>query len=243
MDVRRPLRALAATAAGVMFITACGGGGTTLETRAPSATSAPTTSTPNGTESTAAPTTAGSATTQPTAAPTTQAPAAPWTPITSNLVGLPSECGNMTSLFVRPDQDELLAGIALQGLWSSVDGGGTWTQLGQDGGSDEIINRPTSMVFDPVDPNRWWESGNYQGAGIYRTDDAGAVFSQLGDVFHSDLVSVDLSDPERQHTAVRNARAGRALPVDAMAVRRGRTSRRRCLRTSGMPRRPSSSTR
>jgi photosystem II stability/assembly factor-like uncharacterized protein len=104
----------------------------------------------------------------------------------------------MTSLFVRPDQDELLAGIALQGLWSSVDGGGTWTQLGQDGGSDEIINRPTSMVFDPVDPSRWWESGNYQGAGIYRTDDAGAVFSQLGDVFHSDLVSVDLSDPERQ---------------------------------------------
>ncbi len=47
----------------------------------------------------------------------------------------------------------------------------------QGGGSDVIMNRPTSMVFDPTDPNRWWESGNYNGGGVYRTDDAGAVVS------------------------------------------------------------------
>jgi photosystem II stability/assembly factor-like uncharacterized protein len=33
---------------------------------------------------------------------------------------------------------------------------------------------------------------------VYRTDDGGATFQQLGDVVMSDLVSVDLSDPERR---------------------------------------------
>lgn len=104
----------------------------------------------------------------------------------------------MSSVFVRPDRDELIAGIALQGLWSSVDGSDTWTSLGQGGGSDVITNRPSSLVFDPADPDRWWESGAYTGPGIYRTDDAGATFQQLGDAEHSDLVSVDFTDPERQ---------------------------------------------
>jgi photosystem II stability/assembly factor-like uncharacterized protein len=91
----------------------------------------------------------------------------------------------------------VIAGVALQGLWANEDGSDTWTQLGQGPGSDTISNRLTSIVRDPDHPDTFWESGIYAGGGVYRTDDNGQTFQQLGDVTHSDLVSVDLSDPDR----------------------------------------------
>src|SRR5262245_29119963 len=61
-----------------------------------------------------------------------------WEDATGNLAGLPSECGNLQSMSARPDRSGIIAGVSLQGLWSSEDGGATWSQLGQGAGSDEI---------------------------------------------------------------------------------------------------------
>ena len=125
-------------------------------------------------------------------------PTGTWVNATANLANMASECGNMSYLFAKPDEDLLIAGIAQKGLWSSTDGGTSWNQMGAGNGSDPITNRLSGIVFDPDDTNRFWESGLYNLGGVYETKDDGATFKQLGNVVHSDLVSVDLSDPDRQ---------------------------------------------
>jgi hypothetical protein len=120
-----------------------------------------------------------------------------WLPVAGNLEGLASECGNLSSVWSDPDRDMVIVGVALQGLWANEDGSDAWTQLGQGAGSAAITNRLTSIVRDPEHPDTFWESGIYSGGGVYRTDDNGQTFQQLGDVTHSDLVSVDLNDPLR----------------------------------------------
>jgi photosystem II stability/assembly factor-like uncharacterized protein len=104
----------------------------------------------------------------------------------------------MSLLSVRPDRDMLIAGIALKGLRESANGSDTWNALGSGAGSAVITNRPSSIVYDPDSPDTFWESGIYNGGGVYRTDDNGVTFRQLGDVKHSDAVSVDLTDPARR---------------------------------------------
>jgi len=121
-----------------------------------------------------------------------------WVAATTNLAGLPSECGNMSLLSADPLQDEVVAGVAQQGLWESSDGAANWTRLGTGAGSAVITNRPSSITYDPADPNTFWESGTYNSGGAYETTDGGATFKQLGDLVHSDFVSVDLSDPARK---------------------------------------------
>jgi photosystem II stability/assembly factor-like uncharacterized protein len=116
--------------------------------------------------------------------------------ITGNLVGLDSECGNLSLVAPRPDRDGLIAGVAKQGLWASDNGAATWTPLGRGPGSAAIDNRPSAIVFDPQDPKTFWESGIY-GAGVFKTTDDGASVQRLGDIEHSDLVSVDFTDPDR----------------------------------------------
>jgi hypothetical protein len=129
---------------------------------------------------------------------TTIGPTVPWVAATANLAGLPSECGNMSLLSARPDRDMLIAGVARQGLWASQNGSATWTRLGQGIGSAAISNRPSSITYDPSHPDTFWESGLYNGPGLYETMDNGASFKQLGNLIHSDFVSVDLSDPARR---------------------------------------------
>jgi len=118
--------------------------------------------------------------------------------VTSNLAGMTSECGNMTFVSAKPDEDLVIAGIALQGLWGSTDGGTSWHQLGSGGGSAKITNRPGSIIYDPVRPNVFWESGIYNSNGVYRTDNGGSVFRALGSIRHNDTVSVDFTDLNRQ---------------------------------------------
>jgi photosystem II stability/assembly factor-like uncharacterized protein len=120
-----------------------------------------------------------------------------WTNVTSNLAGLMSECGNLSALFTKPDEDLLIAGVAKRGLWSSTDGGQTWAHMGEGKNSDEISHRPSTIVWDPDDSNQFWEAGIY-GAAAYRTTDDGQNFTLLGDAAHCDLLSVDLSDPSRK---------------------------------------------
>jgi photosystem II stability/assembly factor-like uncharacterized protein len=121
-----------------------------------------------------------------------------WVDITGNLVGVSSECGTTTLVTSRNDRDGLIAGIARQGLFGDENSSEQWTPLGQDPGSATITNRPSSIVFDPADPRRFWESGVYNDGGVFETRDGGATFTALGNVEHSDLVSVDFSDPKRQ---------------------------------------------
>jgi photosystem II stability/assembly factor-like uncharacterized protein len=123
---------------------------------------------------------------------------AQWVNVTGNLAAMPSECGNMCLLSVVPGQDRIIAGIAKRGLWQTTDGGTNWTALGQGAGSDVIVNRPSHILYDPNDAKIFWESGIYNGSGVYHTADGGKTFRHLGSARHNDYVSVDLSDPQRR---------------------------------------------
>jgi hypothetical protein len=120
-----------------------------------------------------------------------------WTAVAGNLTNLASECGNLGVVSAKPDADMLIAGVAKEGLWSSTDGGTSWTQLGTGAGSDKITNRPTMIVYDPTTPTTFWEAGTYNGGGVYKTTDNGVTFKQLGNITHTDSVAVDFSDPSR----------------------------------------------
>ncbi len=123
---------------------------------------------------------------------------AQWVNVTGNLADMPSECGNMCLLSAVPGQDKIIAGIAKRGLWQTTDGGSTWVALGQGAGSDAIVNRPSRILYDPKDANIFWESGIYNGSGVYHTTNGGLTFQHLGGVKHNDYVSVDFSDPQRR---------------------------------------------
>jgi photosystem II stability/assembly factor-like uncharacterized protein len=103
----------------------------------------------------------------------------------------------MSLVSARPDRDTVIAGIAREGLWASDNGSTTWTRLGQGNGSALITNRPSSITYDPRHPNTFWESGIYNGGGLYQTVDNGNSFRPLGGLIHTDFVSVDLGDPAR----------------------------------------------
>lgn len=124
--------------------------------------------------------------------------AGPWENVTTNLAGAPSECGNLSFLASKPDEDLVLVGIALHGVWASRDGAPEWTHLGQGASSTEITNRTSSFVFDPVHSGTFWQSGLYHFPGVFKTVDDGVTFTALGDATQNDLVSVDLSDPQRR---------------------------------------------
>jgi photosystem II stability/assembly factor-like uncharacterized protein len=125
-------------------------------------------------------------------------PTGTWVNVSNNLVGLPSECGNLSSMSTKPDENLVFAGVAQDGLWSSSDGGDTWLQLGMSKGSDSIVNRLTRVLYDPVDPMRFWEVGIYGGPGVFETHDDGQTFTALPDTNSNDLLSIDFSDPDRK---------------------------------------------
>jgi photosystem II stability/assembly factor-like uncharacterized protein len=92
----------------------------------------------------------------------------------------------------------VIAGIALQGLWSMTNGASSWAQLGTGPGSAAITNRTSSVLYDPDHPDTFWESGIYNAGGVYVTTDNGQTFTQLGTTTHNDRISVDLTDPARK---------------------------------------------
>ena len=125
-------------------------------------------------------------------------PSGQWANATGNLAGLGSECGNLSNLSSKPDEDLLIAGVAQQGLWASKNGGGSWTRMGTATGSSTITNRTSEILYDPDHPQTFWESGIYTGGGVYQTTDDGATLLVQGNVTHNDSVSVDFTDPQRQ---------------------------------------------
>ncbi|HYP87618.1 MAG TPA: hypothetical protein VEQ59_05685 [Polyangiaceae bacterium] len=124
-------------------------------------------------------------------------PMGKWVNETFNLKGLDSECGNLSQLSSKPDEDMLIVSVAQQGLFHKRSSDTEWTPLGQGKGSEKITNRGTSFLYDPEHPKVFWESGIYNGGGIYRTDDNGDTFKALN-IIHNDYVSVDFTDPDRQ---------------------------------------------
>jgi hypothetical protein len=121
-----------------------------------------------------------------------------WGNVTNNLANMSSQCGNLTMLSLDPSSGGVIAGVALDGLWRSINGGASWSQLGTGTGSDAITNRPGSIIYDPAHPGTFWESGIYNSYGVYKTIDDGATFHHLGSTTHDDYVSVDFTDPARE---------------------------------------------
>ncbi len=115
-----------------------------------------------------------------------------WTNVTGSVGGERWGFGGVHTFAAVPGRDEVLAGMSEQWLWSSRDGGASWTRL--PGGAK---NRPYQIVFDPADPRTYWVSGTY-GPGIHKTSDGGASFRRLGDLMDVDGLAVDFSDPARK---------------------------------------------
>jgi len=167
-------------------------------------------------------TTASDTVTKPSAAPNSSlAPVAvgeEWADATANLTGMDSYCGNLSFVSARPDRDQILAGVAGQGLFSNEPGSSEWTPFGRGPASASLNHRTSSIVYDPTDPARFWESGYYglgpppdtPAAGVNRTDNGGETFAALGVVPGPDLVSIDLTDPERR-TLLAGIRGGSTI--------------------------------
>jgi photosystem II stability/assembly factor-like uncharacterized protein len=117
-----------------------------------------------------------------------------WMNVTGTLAGMTTECGNLMILSSVPGSDTVLAGVARKGLWAN-NGGTKWVHVS---GTSQISNRPSSVVYDPLHTGVYWESGIYNGAGVYQTTDNGITFQQLGEAKHIDYLSVNFRDPERQ---------------------------------------------
>jgi photosystem II stability/assembly factor-like uncharacterized protein len=138
-------------------------------------------------------------------------PTGMWVNETSNLANMPSECGNLSYVTSKPDEDMLLAGIAQHGMWSSIDGGDSWQQLGTGAGSAPITNRTGFIAFDPKTPTTYWEVGIYNAGALFITSDDGVTFQQLGTIHHDDYVSIDFSDPQRKTMLVSEHEQKQAL--------------------------------
>ncbi len=171
-----------------------GGGGAGAQTQTSTATGS--TPTGSGSTSTGASTSSGPMTPD-CSDPPSAAPSPAWENVTGNLANMPSECGNLTIVVATPCSSQVIAGVALAGLWQTTNGGQAWEPLGTGQGSAVITNRPSSIVHDPENQGVLWTSGIYNGAGIFKSTDVGVTFQQLGEIGHNDLVSVDFSDPNR----------------------------------------------
>jgi photosystem II stability/assembly factor-like uncharacterized protein len=110
---------------------------------------------------------------------------------------MPSECGNLTMVSGVPGSSRVIAGVAGKGLWAN-NGGNNWTKLGGGAGSDNIVNRPSGIIYDPRGASTFWEVGIYNGGGVFKTTDGGASFQQLGTVTHNDYLSIDFADSNRR---------------------------------------------
>jgi photosystem II stability/assembly factor-like uncharacterized protein len=124
-------------------------------------------------------------------------PEGEWTIATGDLAGTKSGCGTVPYVIGKPGEDLLVAGVVGQGVFSSIDHGESWLQLGQGAGSAEFTPGLSQVLFDPKDSNVWWLSGLRYGS-PYRTDDNGETFIKLADFPQNDGIAVDFSDPERK---------------------------------------------
>jgi photosystem II stability/assembly factor-like uncharacterized protein len=131
-------------------------------------------------------------------APIGAVPASAWVNATGNLAGMAAGCANLSRAAAVPCSQTVIVGIADRGLWASDDSGKLWRQLGTGAGSAEITNATSAIVFDPKQPEVFWETGIRGTAGVYKTSDFGKTFKQLGTTTFTQFIAVDFSDPERK---------------------------------------------
>ena len=120
-----------------------------------------------------------------------------WENATEGLVGLTADCGNLARVAVRPDRDVLIASVATHGLWSTGEGTDSWSQLGTGSRLGPDHQSSNHVYLRPDQSDTFWEAGIY-GGGVYRTDDGGVTFRQLGNISHVEGLSIDLTDPARR---------------------------------------------
>ena len=124
-------------------------------------------------------------------------PAPIWINITANVGGEKWGFAGVTTMAAVPGADEVIAGVSESGLWSISDGGKTWKRLGEKD-AVQIQNRPYQILFDPQNAKTYYETGNYNGPGVFKTVDGGQTFQPLGDARHVDGIGVDFTDPDRK---------------------------------------------
>lgn len=119
--------------------------------------------------------------------------------------------GRTRSIIINPTSPNIMyaAGVA-GGVWKSVNSGVTWTPI-----ADLIANIAVcSMAFDPKNPNTIYvgtgegfpNSDKVQGAGIFKSLDAGATWSRLANTANADFnfvndIIVSTNDSKRVYAA------------------------------------------
>lgn len=129
-----------------------------------------------------------------------------WLDVTLNLAGVESYCGNLAFVSSHPTEDLVFASVSGQGLFSFDWDSQRWNPFGRGSDSAAIDHRASGVVYDPQDPDRFWESGYFSlgpppdasAASVNRTDDGGETFTALPTGERADGVSVDVSDPFRR---------------------------------------------
>ncbi|MBD3299704.1 MAG: hypothetical protein GF341_13690, partial [candidate division Zixibacteria bacterium] len=116
--------------------------------------------------------------------------------------------GRITDIAVHPtDIDIVYAGSAAGGVFKSTDGGGSWTAVFDDVGTQSI----GAMAIHPNDPNILYvgtgESNtagdSYEGTGMYKSTDAGATWTYVGlpNSYHIGRVVIDPLRPDTIYVA------------------------------------------
>ncbi len=104
----------------------------------------------------------------------------PWSPL-----GPSNQGGRTRALLIHPTTPTTMyAGGVAGGVWRTTDGGGTWTPLSDLAMANLAV---VSLAFDPTNPNTiyagtgegFFNADAIRGAGIFRSTNAGATWSQL----------------------------------------------------------------
>ena len=82
-------------------------------------------------------------------------------------------------VYRRPWQ--LWSGGPGSGLYKSMDGGDTWTELTHNRGLPAGVLGKMTVAVSPVDPNRVWANLEATDGGLYRSDDGGATWTHIND--------------------------------------------------------------
>jgi len=138
-------------------------------------------------------------------------PNAAWTPLGPGNIG-----GRTRAILINPQDTNIMyaAGVS-GGVWKSTNAGQSWTPI-----SDSIANITIStMVFEPGNPNviyvgtgegvygsEFDTQADFRGAGIFKTADAGATWTQLAatkttDFYYVNKLAVSTGDKNRIYAA------------------------------------------
>ena len=93
------------------------------------------------------------------------------------------------------------------GLWKSVDGGDSWTEITENPGLPTGLKGKIGVTISPANPNRIWAiiEAEDTKAGVYRSDNGGATWEQVSDNRESDPAPLVLLPHLRRSTACRHS--------------------------------------